>query len=165
MIADGHSMRMPPEVVKHLGRSAECGFRVDNLIFLEERIDKSGKATWILHFGDRSRKGELSLPIRPSQVIDELGAKDGTEHVHRQEEGGFWVNPAFMVRGESAGWNQAMDIRMDLQVLSPSMRCLFAGVRQPIDGQRGSESCALVLWAFRERAPRSESGGEAENCE
>ena len=44
------------------------------------------------------------------------------DHVHGQEEVVFRVNPALMVRGESAGWNQAMDMRMELQVLSPGVQ-------------------------------------------
>src|ERR1700693_2932050 len=53
MITDGNPMRIPSQIAEHLGGSAKCGFRVYNPIFLEERIDKSGKAFWILQFGDR----------------------------------------------------------------------------------------------------------------
>ena len=108
MIADRNAMRIPSQIAKHLGGSAKCGFRVYNPIFLEECIDKSGKTLWILEFGDRSREDEFSLLVRHAQPVYELGTKDGTEHLHGQEEVVFRVNPALMVRGESAGWNQAV---------------------------------------------------------
>jgi hypothetical protein len=96
VITDGNAMRIPPEIVKHLGGSAKRGFRVYHPIFLEERIDKSGQTLWILQFGDRSGKDEISLLVRDSQSVYELGAKDGTDYVHWQEEGVFRLNPAFM---------------------------------------------------------------------
>ena len=122
VITDGNAMGIPPEIVKHLSGSAKCGLRVYHPVFLEERIDKSGQTLWILQFGDRSRKDEISLLVRHSEPIDELGAKDGTEYVHWQEERVFRVNPAFMVRGESACGNQAVYVGMELQVLPPGVQ-------------------------------------------
>ena len=122
VIADRHTMRISPEIVKHLSGSAKCGLRVHNPVLLEERIDKSGQMLWILQFGDRPRKDEFSLLVGHSHPFYEPGAKDGTEYVHRQEEGVFRMNPVFMVRGESACWNQAVDMRMQEQVLSPGMQ-------------------------------------------
>ena len=148
MITDGNPMGIPPQIAKHLGRSAKCRFRVYNPIFLEERIDKSGQTLWILKFSDRTRKDELSLLVRYSQPLYELGAKDGTEHVHGQEEGVFRVDPAFMVRGESARWNQAMDIGMEKEVLppgvqdadEPNLRAESLGVGRYFEQGRGTGS-------------------------
>ena len=122
VITDRNTMRIPPEIAKHLGGSAKCLFRVYHPILLEECIDKSDKTLWILQFGDRSWKDEFSLLVRHAQPDDEFGTKDGTEHVHGQEEGVFRVDPTFMVRGEAAGWNQAVDMRMEEQVLPPGVQ-------------------------------------------
>jgi hypothetical protein len=108
MIADRNAMRIPSQIAKHLGRSAKCGFRVYDPIFLEDSIDQSGKTLWILKLGDRSREDEFSLLVRHAQPVYEFGTKDGTEHLHGQEEVVFRANPALMVRGESPGWNQAV---------------------------------------------------------
>jgi len=108
--------------VKHLRGSAKCGFRVYNPTLLEERINKSGKAFWILQLGDRSWKDQTSLLVCHSESFYELGAKDGTEHVHGQEEGVFRADPASKVRGESTGGNQTVNMRMEKQVLSPGVQ-------------------------------------------
>ena len=108
MIADRDTMRIPPEIVKHLSGSAECGFRVYNPIFWKSESTKAAKRFGFCKLGDRSREDEFSLLVRDSQPVYEFGSKDGAEHLHRQEEGVFRVNPALMVRGESAGWNQAV---------------------------------------------------------
>jgi hypothetical protein len=122
MITDRNPMRIPPQIAKHLGGSAECRFRVHDPILLEQCIDKSGKTLGIFQFGERSWEDERSLLVRHSQFIDELGAEDGTEHVHGREEVVFRANPVFMVRGESACWNQAVYVGMKEQVLSPGMQ-------------------------------------------
>ena len=108
VIADRNTMRIPSQISKHLGGSAKCGFRVYHPILLEECIDKSVKTLWILKLGDRSREDEFSLLIHHAHPVYEFGTKDGTEHLHGQEEVVFRVNPALMVRGESPGWNQAV---------------------------------------------------------
>jgi hypothetical protein len=40
MIADGHAMRVAPDVPKHLRWAAECRLRIDNPVFVEQRIDE-----------------------------------------------------------------------------------------------------------------------------
>ncbi|HJY87587.1 MAG TPA: hypothetical protein VKE24_12185 [Candidatus Acidoferrales bacterium] len=52
---------------------------------------------------------------------DELAAKDATEHAYRQEEGITGVDPTSAVRGETAGRNQTVDMRMEQQVLTPTV--------------------------------------------
>ena len=122
VIADGDAMRIPPEVAKHLRRSAECGFRVDNPIFLEERIDKSGKSLWILQFGDRSRKAQISARrYAMRNPSTNLARKTELSTVHGQEEVRISGESSFDGRGESARRNQAMDVRMQQQVLPPGV--------------------------------------------
>ena len=146
VIAEGHTMRIPPEIVKHLSGSAECRFRVHDPILLEQRIDKSAKTLGILQFGDRSWEDEFSLLVRHAQSIDELGAEDGTEHVHGQEEVVFRVNPVFMVRGESACWNQAVDMWMQEQVLSQVCRMLMNPICAP--SRSGSAAISSMVAAL-----------------
>src|ERR1022692_4852815 len=67
VINDRNTMRIPPEIAKHLGGSAKCLFRVYHPILLEECIDKSDKTLWILQFGDRSWKDEFSLLVLENQ--------------------------------------------------------------------------------------------------
>ena len=52
-----------------------------------ECITKAAKRFRFCELGDGAPgKDEFSLPERLAQPVYELGAKDGAEHVHRQEE-------------------------------------------------------------------------------
>ena len=53
---------------------------------------------------------------------DELTAKDATEHAYGQEEGIAGMDPACVVRGKTSGRNQTMQVRMEQQVLTPTVQ-------------------------------------------
>ena len=57
-------------------------------------------------------KDELPLSECLAQSVNELGSKNGAQHLHRQEEGVLRVNPAFLVRGKSAGRDHTVYMRM-----------------------------------------------------
>ena len=69
-----------------------------------------------------SGEDELASPEQPLQTGDELAAKHAAEHPDRQEEAGAWVDPARVIRRETAGRDDAMDVRMMQQILSPSVQ-------------------------------------------
>ena len=51
-----------------------------------------------------------------------LAAEDAAENLHGQKEGIPGMNPARVVRGEAAGGNDAVQVRMQAQVLSPGVQ-------------------------------------------
>jgi hypothetical protein len=53
---------------------------------------------------------------------DELSTKDPTEYAHRQEEGIAGVDPAGVIGRKTSGRNQAMQMRMEQQVLTPTVQ-------------------------------------------
>ena len=52
---------------------------------------------------------------------DELAAEDAAEHADGEEEGTPGGDPACVIRSETAGRNDAVDMRMKLQALSPTV--------------------------------------------
>ena len=56
------------------------------------------------------------------QTSEELAAKHAAKNLHRQEERIAGPYPAAVIRRQSAGWNGAVDVRMEKQVLSPGMQ-------------------------------------------
>ena len=56
------------------------------------------------------------------ESIDELAAKDPTEYAHRQEEVIAGMDPACVVGGKTSGRNQTMEMRMEQQVLTPTVQ-------------------------------------------
>lgn len=53
---------------------------------------------------------------------DELAAKDATEYAHREEEGIAGMDPAGVIRRKTSGRNQTMEMRMEQQVLTPTVQ-------------------------------------------
>jgi len=53
---------------------------------------------------------------------DELAAKDPTEYAHREEEGIAGMDPVGVVGGKTSGRNQTMEMRMEQQVLTPTVQ-------------------------------------------
>jgi hypothetical protein len=62
----------------------------------------------------------LSEEIR--QPSHELSTKHFAEYAYREKEPGGWVDPMRMIGGDAAGRNDAVDVRMMLQILSPRVQ-------------------------------------------
>jgi len=56
------------------------------------------------------------------ESVDELAAKDTTENFHGQEEGITGMDPASVVGGKTSGGNHTMQVRMEQQVLTPTVQ-------------------------------------------
>src|SRR5712692_8376153 len=56
-----------------------------------------------------------------AQVVGKLGAEEPTEHLHRQEKLPPTGNPARTAGSDAAAGNDAVELWMMMQVLSPGM--------------------------------------------
>ena len=56
------------------------------------------------------------------QSGEELAAEDAAEHLDRQQEAGTRRYPACMIRRQSAAGNDAVDVRMRSEGLSPGVQ-------------------------------------------
>ena len=68
----------------------------------------------------------------PLQEIEKLAAEDAAEDLDGEEEGIFRMNPVRIAWIETAGGNDAVEMRMQSQVLSP-------GVQNAEEADLGSE--------------------------
>jgi len=64
----------------------------------------------------------LALLKSSFEKIDELAAKDTTEYFHGQEEGIAGVDPVGVVGRKTSGRNDTMQVRMEQQVLTPTVQ-------------------------------------------
>ena len=53
---------------------------------------------------------------------DKLATKDPTEYADRQEEGIAGMDPAGVIGRKTSGWDQTMQMRMEQQVLTPTVQ-------------------------------------------
>ena len=56
------------------------------------------------------------------QTRHELASEDAAKHLHWEEERITGPDPAAVVRRQAACWNDAVNVRMVQQVLSPGMQ-------------------------------------------
>jgi hypothetical protein len=66
-------------------------------------------------------EGQSSGAKRSPQAGDELAPKHFAEHLHRKKESVTWANPGGLIESEPSRWNDAVNMGMMLQVLSPCM--------------------------------------------
>src|SRR5215467_899011 len=72
-----------------------------------------------------------------SQAIDELAPEHFTENIDRKEESLLRVNPARMIRRQTAGWNNTVNVRMMLEFLIP-------GVQDAEESDLGAEALRVA---------------------
>jgi hypothetical protein len=72
------------------------------------------------------------LTGRPLKEVEKLAAEDATEDLDGEEEGILGMNPAGVAWVEPAGRNDAVEVRMQSQVLPP-------GVQDAEEADLGSE--------------------------
>src|SRR5271156_1819676 len=88
------------------------------------------------------------------QEIEKFAAKDAAEDLDGEEEGIFGMNPSRIAWFETAGGNDAVEMRMQSQVLSP-------GVQNAEEADLGSE----VLWVGRNFEHGLSAGAEEQIVE
>src|ERR1700722_4362588 len=78
-----------------------------------------------LPFGEHfhpSGERRLSGTESALQSFGKLSAKHLAKHLDRQKESVARVNPVLVIGRKTASRNHAMDMRMDLQILSPGVQ-------------------------------------------
>ena len=66
-------------------------------------------------------EGQSSGAERSSESGDKLAPKHFAEHLHGKKEAVPWMNPGGLIESEPSRWNDAVNMRMMLQVLAPCM--------------------------------------------
>ena len=110
MVGNRYPMSVLPEITKRVLGTAERAFCVNHPLGAEQRTQPRGEGFRILQRGECSMEGEFVLRMHGFQAIHELSAEHFLEHFHRQEELLLRVDPPRVVRRQTAGWNDAVDM-------------------------------------------------------
>jgi hypothetical protein len=100
----------------------KAGLGIDHPILTKERPEERREVFWFRQELDGSGAGQQFLAISVPKSVDELSTKNFGESFDGQEEGVFGVNPPFSVRTDSSTRNDAVNMRMKEQVLTPCMK-------------------------------------------
>ena len=71
--------------------------------------------------GECAEEAEVTGLERSPELLQEEPSEQPRQHPHRQEEAGSAANPARAVQGQPAAGDEAVNMRMVLQVLGPGM--------------------------------------------
>jgi hypothetical protein len=121
-VGDGDTMSIGAEVAEHMLRPAEGWLGVDDPVMAEESAQPTGEGTWFSQRAEMSVELKLATGEGLLQRGDELAAEDPTEDLDRQEEGSVGTDPVGVVRGETAGSDNTVDVGMMLEALVPGVK-------------------------------------------
>src|SRR6516162_1471317 len=121
MVGDGDAVGIAAEILQDVLGSAEGWFGVDDPVFAEERTQPGREE---LGMGERCEfSGQVQLTALEGrlQAGDELATKHASQYSNGKEEAWVGSNPAAVIKRESAGGDDTVDMGMKLEFLVPGM--------------------------------------------
>ena len=122
MVGDGDAMRVAGQVMQNMFGPAEWSFGVDHPIVTEQRSQKSMESLLFAEPFQTSGKQQLSVAESVLEAGNELASEYAAQNLDRQKERIPRVYPAGVVRGDPARWNNAVNVRMQKEVLPPGVQ-------------------------------------------
>jgi hypothetical protein len=114
-IGDCHAMRIGAEVAKHLLRSAEGRFAIDNPSWDEELADETPKQLGLSQTPESAVELKLSGSVGLLERFHKFAAEDLAENPHRKKEIVLSrVYPLRVISRQAAGGHDAVNMRMML---------------------------------------------------
>jgi hypothetical protein len=80
MVGDGHAMGISAQIVQHIFGATEGTFQVDHPVLSKQRPQPGGKDPGLSEEFQISLEAELAVLEGLLECIDELAAKDSTQH-------------------------------------------------------------------------------------
>src|SRR5476651_551624 len=120
-IRDGHSMRIATEIAKNQSGAAEGPFGVHDPFTTIQRIQQLLKGTGIVQRSSAAGKRQLSRLIHGFQSCQELAAKQLAQHFYGQEILALAGDPTLAVERQTAAGDDAVQMRVETQLLSPGV--------------------------------------------
>ena len=121
MVGDGDAMGIPAEVVEGLFRCGKGSFGVDTPFFLAGLTEESPESLEVGEGLQFPRKLEFPFAESPLEESPEAWAEETGKDVGGKEEVVACRDPAIPFLGESASWDDAMDMRVEEKVLRPGV--------------------------------------------
>jgi len=121
VIRDRHAVGVPREVWQDMLGSAEGGFGVDHPLLAKERTEEGAKRPVIGERLEVAREDEGAVCKRRPEAGDKLAAKHAAQLPDGQEEPMAGTYPPCAIGRESPDGNDAVDMRVVQQILSPGV--------------------------------------------
>ncbi len=119
IIRERHAVRVPPEVLEHLRRTAEGPLRIDDPVDRPQLTEEGGEGAAVGECGGATGDGQLARGVRLSQASQVLRAKDRREGTDGEEEGRGAADPFRAIRRQGAARDEAMEMPVLGERLAP----------------------------------------------
>jgi hypothetical protein len=113
VVGNGDSMGVGAEIAQGVLWSSEGAFGVDHPVVTEQGSQPGTKRTWFSQVAQAAVELEIACVKGGLQSGDELAAEDAAEHLDGQKEAAGGADPAGMIRSQSAGSQDAMQMRVE----------------------------------------------------
>ena len=120
-VGDGDAVSIAGQVLQHMLGSAEGWLGIDDPFHRTQLPQQGVELTRVGEIGYGAEATEFSFLISLLEQGQHLAPEQAAEHAHGQEEAGSAGDPAGVIEGESTGGNQAMQVRMVAQILTPGV--------------------------------------------
>ena len=121
LIADGDAVGIAAEILQHARRSAEGGLGVHDPVFMFQGSQEAGEGDRIAQRRQVPKQLEFAIGVGLGQSLYHQAAKTAREDFDRQEESALGGDPTLVVGRQTAAGNDAVQVRMEVQVLAPAM--------------------------------------------
>ena len=122
VVGNGHSVGVGAKVVQHMLSPAERAFAIDHPLGAEQPAQHRREGGRRLQVRERPVETEFSLAVEFAKTLHKLTSEYTAQDFDRQEEVCGRRNPAGVIRRQSTGRNDAVNMRMMQQLLIPRVQ-------------------------------------------
>src|ERR1019366_1161905 len=113
--------RFAPGLQAHSSMRKCWGLGVDYPFLVPERGQGTGQSGRIAEWSEVAEELEFTGSVGLFQRLEKQSAEEGAEDFHGEEEFAATGNPAFVIGRQTAGGNHAMEVGVEVEILSPAM--------------------------------------------
>ena len=121
-VGDRDAMGVPRQVAQYLLGTGEYLFGINNPLGCAQRRDSAGEFLGSFQVGEIAEKLQFACLECRHQAFKEQAPEQARQHANRKKESGPGCDPTPAVQRDAATWNNAVQVRMVLQVLTPGVQ-------------------------------------------
>lgn len=121
-VGDSDAMGVAREIGQELLGTGEGLFRIDDPFGCAQRCKSGGKCLRLIETHEIGKELQFTGFECCRQTFEEQPPEQAREHANRKEESGLAGNPTLAVRRHAATRNDAVHMRMVMEVLSPCVQ-------------------------------------------
>ena len=121
MVGDGHAMGVAAQILEHKLWATEGWFQIDDPVFSVEGSQPGGKDLRLSEECELSVETKLTFAEGLLESVDKFPTKNLPQHGARKKVPLGCGNPVSAIERQPAGGNDTMDMRVNVEFLTPGV--------------------------------------------